>query len=52
MVLRSILDTLKPGDVLLGDAFYATYFLLCSLRERCVDGVFEQHGLPINDRAR
>ena len=43
-MLRSILDTLKPGDVLLGDAFYATYFLLCSLRERGVDGVFEQHG--------
>jgi hypothetical protein len=43
-LLRSILDTLDSGDLLLGDAFYASYFLLCALRERGVDGVFEQHG--------
>jgi hypothetical protein len=43
-LLRSVLDTLQPGDILLGDAFYATYFLLCELVRRGVDGVFEQHG--------
>jgi hypothetical protein len=43
-LLRSILGTLEPGDILLGDAFYATYFLLCALQERGVDGVFEQQG--------
>lgn len=43
-LLRSILDTLESGDLLLGDAFYATYFLLCALRERGIDAVFEQHG--------
>lgn len=43
-LLRSILDTLQYGDLLLGDAFYATYFLLCTLRERGIDAVFEQHG--------
>jgi len=43
-LLRSMLDTLEPGDVLLGDAFYATYFLLCTLRDRGIDAVFEQHG--------
>ena len=43
-LLRSILDTLVVGDVLIGDAFYATYFLLCALRERSIDAVFEQHG--------
>jgi len=43
-LLRSILDTLERGDLLLGDAFYATYFLLCTLRERDIDAVFEQHG--------
>ena len=43
-LLRSILDTLECGDVLLGDALYATYFLLCTLRERGIDAVFEQHG--------
>jgi len=43
-LLRSILDVLKSGDILLGDAFYATYFLLCALRERGIDAVFEQQG--------
>ena len=43
-LLRSILDNLARGDLLLGDAFYATYFLLCTLRERGIDAVFEQHG--------
>jgi len=43
-LLRSMLDTLDCGDVLLGDAYYATYFLLCSLRERGIDAVFEQQG--------
>ncbi len=43
-LLRSILDSLQRGDVLLGDAFYATYFLLCALLERGIDAVFEQHG--------
>ena len=43
-LLRTMLDTLAGGDVLVGDAFYATYFLLCALRVRNIDAVFEQHG--------
>ena len=43
-LLRSILDTLESGDLLLGDAYYATYFLLCGLQQRGVDAVFEQQG--------
>ena len=43
-LLRSMLDTLEAGDILLGDAFYATYFLLCDLQKRGVDGIFEQQG--------
>lgn len=43
-LLRSILETLVAGDILLGDAYYATYFLLCALDEKGVDGVFEQQG--------
>jgi hypothetical protein len=43
-LLRSILDTLEAGDILLGDALYATYFLLCALQAKGVDGVFEQQG--------
>ena len=43
-LLRSMLDTLKRDEILLGDAFYPTYFLLCELRHRGIDGLFEQHG--------
>jgi len=43
-LLREILDTVEAGDILLGDAFYATYFLLWDLIRNGVDGVFEQYG--------
>lgn len=43
-LLRTMLGTLNVGDILLGDAYYATYFLLCDLQERGVDAVFEQQG--------
>jgi hypothetical protein len=43
-LLRSQLGTLKTGDLLLGDAYFATYFLLCALRERGVEAVFAQQG--------
>lgn len=43
-LLREILDTLQSGEILLGDALYASYFLLCELVRGGVDGLFEQHG--------
>ena len=43
-LLRTMLDTLNRGDVVLRDAYYATYFLLCELQRRGIDGVFEQYG--------
>lgn len=43
-LLREMLDTLQSGDILLGDAFYATWFLLWELMRGGVDGLFEQHG--------
>jgi len=43
-LLRSMLDTLNAGDVQVGDAYYATYFLLCELQRRGIDGVYEQCG--------
>ena len=43
-LLREMLDSLTAGDILLGDAFYATYFLLWELIHGGVDGLFEQHG--------
>jgi hypothetical protein len=43
-LLRTLLDIFESGDVMLGDAFYATYFLLAELQLRGVDALFEQHG--------
>jgi len=43
-LLRSLLDTFEPGDMMLGDAFYGTYFLLAELQFRKVDALFEQYG--------
>ena len=43
-LLRSVLDHLQAGDILLGDAFFSTYFLLAELKHRGIDGVFEQFG--------
>ena len=43
-LFRSLLGNLKAGDVLLGDAYFPTYFLLCELARLGVDGVFEQYG--------
>jgi hypothetical protein len=43
-LLRTMIKTFENNDELLGDAFYATYFLIAELQEMGVDAVFEQHG--------
>lgn len=43
-LLRQLLNRLESNTVLVGDAFFATFFLLAELQRRGVDGVFEQHG--------
>lgn len=43
-LLRGLLDRLAHGDILLADSFFPTYFLLCELQRRGVDGLFEQYG--------
>lgn len=43
-LLRTLLDTFSTGDIVLGDAYFGTYFLLAELIARNVDAVFEQYG--------
>jgi hypothetical protein len=43
-LLRTIQDTLQAGDVLIGDAFFPTFFFLASMLERDVDVLMEQMG--------
>ncbi len=44
-LLRPMLNTFRAGDLVLGDAYFGTYFLLVSLLDRGVDAVFEQMGV-------
>lgn len=43
-LLRSILNSFSTGDVLVGDAYFCSYFLMTELISRGVDVVFEQQG--------
>lgn len=43
-LLRQIEATLQPGDIVLADAFYASYFVMASLAARGIDCLMEKHG--------
>ncbi|MCG8435929.1 MAG: IS4 family transposase, partial [Gammaproteobacteria bacterium] len=43
-LLRSLQGTFASGDVVMGDAFYATYFFMAEMMAKGVDLVLEQHG--------
>jgi hypothetical protein len=43
-LLRTIQDTFQPGDVVLGDAFFATYFFIAAMQARGIDILMEQQG--------
>jgi hypothetical protein len=42
-LLRKIVDGFNPGDIVLGDAYYPSFFLICELIKRGVDFVFPAH---------
>ena len=43
-LLRSIQETLEPGDILIGDAFFPTFFFIAAMLEQKVDILMEQLG--------
>jgi hypothetical protein len=43
-LLRSIEDTFGSGDVVMGDAFFATYFFIAQMQAKGVDILMEQNG--------
>jgi Transposase DDE domain len=43
-LFRSLNDPFAPGDILLGDRLFCTYFDLARLRHKQVDAVFALHG--------
>ena len=48
-LLRTLLDALAPGDLLLADRYYAGYFDLALWRGRGVDAVIRKHQLRRTD---
>ena len=48
-LLRQIIDGLDFNDILLGDAYYPSYFLICELIKRGVDFVFPAHSARYSD---
>ena len=51
-LVRAVLDSFSPGDVMLADALYCNYFLIAMLMAAGVDVLFEQHGSRITDFRR
>jgi hypothetical protein len=43
-LLRSLQDTFTSGDIILADAFFATYFFIAAMQVKGVDIVMMQHG--------
>jgi hypothetical protein len=44
-LLRSIQDTFQPGEIVLGDAYYSTYFFIAEMQSRGIDILIEQNGM-------
>ena len=42
-LLRSIFGCIKTGDILLGDRYYSSFFIIADLLEKKADGIFKAH---------
>ncbi len=42
-LFRTLLDVLESGEIVLGDRYFASYFMIGELRDRGVDGLFRMH---------
>ena len=43
-LLRSMQDSFQPGDMVLGDAYFPTYFFIAEMQAKGVDILMEQYG--------
>lgn len=51
-LFRTLSAAFEPGDLVLADALYCNYFLICTLARDGVDVLFEQHGARRTDFRR
>jgi putative transposase len=42
-LVRTLLDGLEPGEIVLGDRYFASYFMIAALIQRGVDCLFRMH---------
>ena len=42
-LFRTLLEGLEAGEIVLGDRYFASYFMLAALMQRGVDGLFRMH---------
>lgn len=48
-LLRQLMDSFEPGDVVLADRYYCSYFLIALLMAKGADVVFQQHATRKTD---
>jgi len=48
-LFRQLLQSFVPGDIVLADRYYSSYFLIATLQERGVDIIFQQHAMRKTD---
>ncbi len=51
-LIRTLLGSLRPGDVLLADRYYCSYWMIALAQARGIDVVFRQHHLRHTDFSR
>lgn len=51
-LFRRLQESFVAGDILLGDRYFCSYFLIADLLKRGVDVLFEQHGARTTDFRR
>jgi hypothetical protein len=51
-LFRTLLDSLRPGDVLVADRYYCSYWMVALVQARAVHVVFRQHQLRRTDFRR
>ena len=51
-LFRELKRCFVEGDVMLGDSYFCSYFLIADMLRRAVDVLFEQHGARITDFRR
>lgn len=48
-LFRQLIDNFMPGDIVLADRYYCSYFLIAQLLDKGIDVVFQQHAVRKTD---